>query len=479
MKKHLYSLLVLLLPAVAWAQPTRPAAHLLGQEQPAGPGALARSATEKQVARTRIVYTWDAATGNWSAQPTKSTITYTSQGYLDRILTVDSATSQAVSRGQYTRNSNGYVTKYLREAWVNGRWQNEVQYVQAYDDKNRYTDFLQQKWTNGAWQNDYQDKQQYDYYGNSTNEHYQVWENNAWQTYYHVRNAYSYNSAGNITEKTVDEWQYGMAADATVPARRYVYTYADATSKNYSEQLYQVWNQNSYADASKIDNIVWDASNRMTSSIGSNWANNTWTPTNRVTTVFGSGSGSSLGYERLTENFLDSQWQNSLRSAQRYDKYNNYLGNTYERWTANAWMQTSGSSYTLAYNSNTDVKASVYKIYQNAQGGFVNQTKTSFKDFAVVTAAASVAALPTSALQVYPNPTSGKVQLSLASWSAKHAPVQGELINSLGKVVQTMQLVPRQGVATHELNLSALTSGVYLLRLRTSEGTVTQRIVRE
>ncbi|MBO2008761.1 beta strand repeat-containing protein [Hymenobacter negativus] len=93
---------------------------------------------------------------------------------------------------------------------------------------------------------------------------------------------------------------------------------------------------------------------------------------------------------------------------------------------------------------------------------------------AVVVTATAVASLNGVSLRVYPNPTAdGMLTLELTGAKAKAS--QLTVLNSLGQVVHT-GLVP---AGTASLALRTLASGVYTFRVQTSEGVLTQRVVRE
>ena len=93
----------------------------------------------------------------------------------------------------------------------------------------------------------------------------------------------------------------------------------------------------------------------------------------------------------------------------------------------------------------------------------------------VVTATAKQ--LAEAALQLYPNPTpDGKLTLTLTT---AHQAVQLSVLNALGQVVYRAVVPASSAAATQPLDLSALSTGVYLLRATTAEGTATRRFVRE
>ena len=92
----------------------------------------------------------------------------------------------------------------------------------------------------------------------------------------------------------------------------------------------------------------------------------------------------------------------------------------------------------------------------------------------VVTATAKQ--LADAMLQLYPNPTpDGKLTITLIN---ARQPVQLSVLNALGQVVFRVS-VPASSATEQPLDLSALPSGVYLLRATTADGTATRRFMRE
>jgi hypothetical protein len=92
----------------------------------------------------------------------------------------------------------------------------------------------------------------------------------------------------------------------------------------------------------------------------------------------------------------------------------------------------------------------------------------------VTTARAGIAG---ASLLVYPNPTpTGLVTLELSGFRSA---TQLAVIDALGRVVRSEQLPAMAGVVTHQLNLSGMAAGVYMLRLTNADGVETRRLVRE
>jgi hypothetical protein len=110
-----------------------------------------------------------------------------------------------------------------------------------------------------------------------------------------------------------------------------------------------------------------------------------------------------------------------------------------------------------------------YTVVLSVAGGCSSLPSTP----ALVTGTA-VASLPGVSLRVYPTPTADG-QLLLEFSGSKAQAAQLMVLNALGQVVHTGPVA----VGTAALNLNKLASGVYVFRVLTSEGVLTQRVVRQ
>ncbi|MGY3088279.1 hypothetical protein ACVWYF_001312 [Hymenobacter sp. UYAg731] len=80
-------------------------------------------------------------------------------------------------------------------------------------------------------------------------------------------------------------------------------------------------------------------------------------------------------------------------------------------------------------------------------------------------------------LQVYPNPTpTGQMTLELTGYRLA---TQLTVLDALGRVIISELLPANAGTATRTLDLKGVATGVYLLRLRNTDGVETRRLVRE
>ena len=82
--------------------------------------------------------------------------------------------------------------------------------------------------------------------------------------------------------------------------------------------------------------------------------------------------------------------------------------------------------------------------------------------------------LDPASVRVYPNPSSGVVNISL---DLEENSARIELRNSLGAIIETVET--NSGSVTRQLDLSSLASGVYLIQVSTSNGSVSHRVMKK
>ena len=81
-------------------------------------------------------------------------------------------------------------------------------------------------------------------------------------------------------------------------------------------------------------------------------------------------------------------------------------------------------------------------------------------------------------LALYPNPTTAKTTVELTGL-ANQAPAQLTLLNLLGQTVLKTTAPVRNGIVSATLDLSALPTGLYTVRIATQEGSAVRRVVKE
>ena len=141
-----------------------------------------------------------------------------------------------------------------------------------------------------------------------------------------------------------------------------------------------------------------------------------------------------------------------------------------------------GNQWTLNGTPIAGATGTAYTVGAAAQNGLYCVTATSAAGCVSTQACQAVAVvgtaalLPTSIVQLFPNPTAdGWAVLSLTAPASADCRVL--VLDAAGRAVSTS--VMARGATRHELDLRSLPTGVYAVRLLTPEGSVVKRLVRQ
>lgn len=123
-------------------------------------------------------------------------------------------------------------------------------------------------------------------------------------------------------------------------------------------------------------------------------------------------------------------------------------------------------------------KTYYWKMRAYSDGGLTADTSAWSPVWSFVTI--SITGIPennASSFIIYPNPTSGKIFLKMESWEA--TTVQFELIDLLGKKLMEKTVNLNTGQNLYEITLENVNNGIYVIRLRTGNSTINQKIFIE
>ncbi|WP_167856429.1 T9SS type A sorting domain-containing protein [Hymenobacter metallicola] len=381
-------------------------------------------------------YSWDVTTNKW-AYPYKQEYSYDAAGRLTQETQRDSAFSSPSSRTLIAYNAQGLETSYINQFWNGNAWENGYRYLSMYDERGNQTESLSQEWKNGSW-----------------------------VTTDGSQTVYTYNAAGVITEAVYKDLENGNF----VQEDRQLFT---LTNGQWSSILYQVWDNGAWVTEERIVDIVWhDWAKQQPASYREQDFNGSSFVDNERNSITYSANGSTVDIE---QEYTGTGWVNESRSSELKDNFGNDLGYTEEAWENNAWTLEYGSRNLLYYNANNAVVREVQQRY-GSSGRWENDSRISYFDFLTITLANRNAALEAQSA-LYPNPASGVVTLEVAGLSKAEA-ASGEVRNALGQLVHSFSAQPQAGKLSTQLDLSNLKSGVYTVRLQTSEGAVVKRVVR-
>jgi hypothetical protein len=143
---------------------------------------------------------------------------------------------------------------------------------------------------------------------------------------------------------------------------------------------------------------------------------------------------------------------------------------TGNQWYLNGNIITGATGQTYVVNG-LPAQYGPYTVTTTNANGCVSLPSTAL----VITAARN--GIAGASLQVYPNPTpTGQMTLELTGYRLA---TQLTVLDALGRVIISELLPANAGTATRTLDLKGVATGVYLLRLRNTDGVETRRLVRE
>ncbi|MEY2830519.1 MAG: hypothetical protein RIQ33_2377 [Bacteroidota bacterium] len=130
------------------------------------------------------------------------------------------------------------------------------------------------------------------------------------------------------------------------------------------------------------------------------------------------------------------------------------------------------------------VSATAKGTLQTLLGNIPNQSQNATIDWykLIVDGAGAVSVLPKaiseheiSITAIQPNPAMDNINVEL--YSPIITPATLSIMNMVGQIIETKQLIFNKGINKNNIDVTKLTSGMYLLNIQTNEKTITQKIV--
>jgi|GEM_PF-5420990 len=435
------------------------AAQTPAPPRPAGaifyPGAVAaadpmapdlRRPADLTVAGRSVQYSWNPQTSRWQGG-FLTTSTYNALGQPIKRVDSDSLTNTPISQS-----------------------------LLAYDAQGRLSEVVAQNWDGTAHVNYSRAQYGYDAQGYRTLDVYSTWQNNAWVMRTGTRITTTYNAAGTLTSETYEDWQ--QPTNTWVPSGRYRHL-VNAATNQWTASEYDYWDvpTSTYINDYHMYNITWYNWPKRQASYYEeqhrNGSTGAWYHDARTTVAY-QANGSYTGILQVAD--VPGVWVNDTRYTTTYDQYGNTLQLQIEGWANNDWYINIGQRSLLSYTPDGLVRRAVRQAHNRANGSFDNVQLETYGNF--ITLASRQATALAAAAALYPNPTTNSATLTLKG-VRDQGPVQVDILNALGQPVQVLTVRPQQGTISQELSLAALPTGLYLVRLKLAEGTVTKRLVRQ
>lgn len=418
---------------------SKAASQLFHQKRELSRGSEALRGTNATVVKPgqSMNYSWNTTSNRWEVY-SKQENTYDASARVTQELYRDSATNVANNRYQYQYDAQGNQTSYLSQVFQNGAWVNSSRSLVTFDSHGNETQYLSQSWDGSSW----------------------ITTNGS-------QYANAYDAAGILVERIYKDLVNGTF----VNDERNVYTVANGRWTGITTQS---WENGAWVDNERVTDIVWYdwAAMKPTSYREQEFNGTAFVDTDRYTITYTNDGGA----VELRQRYTNGTWNNYRRYTSTYDSRGNETSDITEQWTNNAWVLRFGTRITNVYNSSNVLLRRAYQEFDETTARYVNHDRYNYSNFQTIILANHNVTLEAQA-SLYPNPASGIVTLEVGGLS-KAERATGEVRNALGQLVQNFTVQPQGGKLSTQLDVSRLQSGVYTVRLQTSEGTIVKRVVR-
>jgi hypothetical protein len=446
-------------------------------------------------------------------------IGYLEQKYTGGVITaVDSNTwIYSVNRGSTVVGNEVYDQ---RRRWIlsAGTMEPDYRYIRTWNVAGQNGEFLQEDWSGNAFVNEYRTQYNYDAAGNRTHRTLQMWTGSAWK--YVNRSIFTF-----VGSKPVIETQSNWQDSVWVPTFQYSYSY-DANGY-LAEELYQQYSADSLYN---MFHFIYsnDAVGNRLQELERHWVVNAWQNFSRKANTYSQGKLANYVLER----WITNAWFNEAKLEYTYTPAGlvltelTYQGNgagwdtTHQKHfvyngtqlildstlvlSLNTWRKDSRNIYTYDANGNADVVT----VYDGVSNNWVNKTRidynfntgynnldsalterwlggnwqTDYKRYYYYEEYNAPSAVTTLqqvrlAMSVYPNPAVTTLNVDFASAETGEGCLRVYTVN--GQQVQLHQVILNIGDNYLPLDVSNLSSGLYIVELQTSTGIVRSKFYKQ
>jgi hypothetical protein len=372
--------------------------------------------------------------GEWT-DTTSSVYEYDAEGKLLKRYYLDPVTNDSLRRNAYAYNKYGRITESIAENWNNGNWQvtSGYRYDRTYNDQGHEIEFKGSNFSNGVWEDSY-------------------------------KFVYIYDDKGNKIEYSYFNWKDGVWDKRA----EYNFTYHDSISSptSYTGLMYD----NNLEVARYKNDYIFDEKDRTSGYIFYNfiYTDSSWAITSRANYVYDENGG----YVNTSERFTDSVWVLSHRSSIYINSHKNFTGIKSESYIDQQWKITYESQYLYTYNDNNDIVEQIYRDWDYQNKVVKNASKDVYSDFQYFTVAGAADKITKLKVSAFPNPTTGL--LTIQGETTENTELQ---INDLtGRLVVSKELSFGN---SHQLDLSTVPAGIYILNIKSSKGVYSSKIVKQ
>lgn len=365
--------------------------------------------------------------------------TYDAAGRVDTQTLTDSLTGVLQSRQTNTYDARGKLVGYQLEQWLNGQPGPTTTVDYTYD----------------AW-------------GNLTRD--------ASSRGVITEHNYTYDAAGTITSYT----QFGQAQSGQVlqPGVRIQFTLRNGQWQSSTEEAYR---NGAWQPVVTVHRFGWHnwARRQLSGRRVSDHSSIPWLPEQRDTVLYARSGPDSLSTVITEMPGSAGSWDFARQRQLRFDARRTQVSTKERSIAPDGSFSTFLDSSATTYDAQGRLRRLQYYTSTSLTGipsPTMFHILTMYYGPEVVTSTAQATArLP---LTLSPNPATRQLTLTVPMLPDA-APVQVDIVNALGQVVEQRRIRPQAGNLTETWNVQNWPAGLYVVRLRRAQGTSTQRFLKQ
>ena len=334
----------------------------------------------------------------------------------------------------------------------------------TYDSKNNKASQMDSIYQDGGWH--------VNFFNYTYDERNNLIKTSSWipdyGEYEQVINTYNsnYNLISSLTQL---EASYTNFSWSNLQLDSFIY---DATNR-LSSSIMQNWSAGAWKNTRKYYDLIWEANNNLkfddislaTAYITQTWDGQKWVNDTKHTSNFDANNRISSS---MDQNWLSDAWINVTQNSFVYDANSNIVNYINQIWSTTEWVNSNTINY--GYDTNGHQISSVSKWW-NPDGtpNDLRSDSTYYYYFHSAVAGLKDLQLKNSGISVYPNPSNGKFKICSPESSINAV----EIFNLLGEKVYSNA----NQSAKSEIYLSTVDKGVYLLKIKTGGKSNSMKIV--
>jgi len=381
-------------------------------------------------------------------------------------------------------DANNNLTSCIGQWWNGFEWEDSYKYTNSFDVYNNWIGDLTQCWDGAKWMNISKYSYTYDANNNKTIKLFQNWELNTWLN--SEKSSYTYDANNNQTSYLYQRWNDNAWGNNS----KSIFTYDE--NNNMTSELEQGWDGSNWVNSSR-DTCIFDANNSLLNYSTQFWDNNTWINNSQYIYTYDSNNNPT---SVLEQNGTGSGWVDIRLCINTFDVFNNLTRQLCKHWNGSTW-ENEDYEMICAYDSNNN---QISQLFVDLSGGFpehswqMNRTYDTnnfgkiftYKHWKtageVMTSGDSTyyyfhTALGTNGLpaqnqtiSIAPNPSNGTFNLSCINTMNTI-----EIYNLIGELIYSDFNFNHQ--ISQTIDLSGSPKGIYLLKVKSSNGMYSRKIV--